>query len=90
VGEHLGWNIMPAADTWSAKEYKRKIATGDMLRGFDTFGFQNPPPKDGDGDGDPDFDDDGYQDDDRDGRDHDRDGDRDDADEYRILGLIGW
>jgi hypothetical protein len=39
------------ADTWSSKEYKGKIATGDMTRGFDTFAFQNPPPGEGGGDG---------------------------------------
>lgn len=43
------------ADTWSSKEYKGKIATGDMTRGFDTFAFQNPPPGEGgDGGGDED------------------------------------
>jgi len=91
-GNTLGWNIMPGADTWSAKEYKGKIAAGDMLRGFDTYGFHAPPPRDGDGDGDEDVDDDGDgdEDDDGDGRDDDRDGDLDDSDEYRIFGLIGW
>jgi hypothetical protein len=38
-GNTLGWNIMPGADTWSAKEYKGHIFTGDMLRGMDVFGF---------------------------------------------------
>ena len=90
-GNTLGWNIMPGADTWSAKEYKGKIATGDMVRGFDLFGFQNPPPRDNDGDGDDDVDDDGDgdEDDDGDGRDDD-DGDDDDSDENRIFGLLGW
>jgi DNA-binding beta-propeller fold protein YncE len=36
-GNTLAWNVMPGADTWSAKEYKGKIAAADMLRGFDTF-----------------------------------------------------
>lgn len=35
----LGWNVMPGADTWSAKEYKGYIYTGDMARGFDVFSF---------------------------------------------------
>jgi hypothetical protein len=30
---------MPGAETWSAKEYKGFIYTGDMGRGFDVFGF---------------------------------------------------
>ncbi len=38
-GNTLGWNIMPGADTWSAKEYKGFIYTGDMGRGFDVYGF---------------------------------------------------
>jgi hypothetical protein len=38
-GNTLGWNVMPGADTWSAKEYKGHVFTGDMLRGFDVFGF---------------------------------------------------
>jgi hypothetical protein len=33
----LGWNVMPGADTWSAKEYKGSIYAGDMLRGFDVY-----------------------------------------------------
>ncbi len=91
-GNTLGWNIMPGADTWSAKEYKGKIATGDMVCAFDLFGFQNPPPRDNDGDGDDDVDDDGDgdEDDDGDGRDDDDDGDDDDSDENRIFGLLGW
>jgi hypothetical protein len=38
-GNTLGWNVMPGADTWSAKEYKGHIYTGDMTRGFDVFSF---------------------------------------------------
>jgi hypothetical protein len=38
-GNTLGWNVMPGADTWSAKEYKGHIYTGDMARGLDVFGF---------------------------------------------------
>ena len=38
-GNTLGWNVMPGADTWSAKEYKGYIYTGDMTRGFDVFSF---------------------------------------------------
>ena len=30
---------MPGADTWSAKEYKGYIYTGDMTRGMDVFSF---------------------------------------------------
>jgi hypothetical protein len=36
-GNTLGWNVMPGAETWSAKEYKGFIYTGDMARGFDVF-----------------------------------------------------
>lgn len=36
-GYTLGWNVQPGADTWSAKEYKGFIYTGDMLRGMDVF-----------------------------------------------------
>ncbi len=36
-GNTKGWNVMPGADTWSAKEYKGHIYTGDMTRGFDVF-----------------------------------------------------
>ena len=36
-GNTKGWIAMPGADTWSAKEYKGHIYTGDMLRGFDVF-----------------------------------------------------
>lgn len=36
-GNTLGWNVMPGADTWSAKEYKGAIYAGDMLRGFDVY-----------------------------------------------------
>ena len=28
---------MPGAETWSAKEYKGYVYTGDMTRGFDVF-----------------------------------------------------
>jgi hypothetical protein len=38
-GRTLGWNIMPGADTWSAKEYKGFIYAGDMSRGFDIYTF---------------------------------------------------
>jgi hypothetical protein len=36
-GNTLGWNVMPGADMWSAKEYKGSIYSGDMLRGFDVY-----------------------------------------------------
>ena len=36
-GNTLGWNVMPGADTWSAKEYKGYVYAGDMLRGFDVY-----------------------------------------------------
>jgi hypothetical protein len=36
-GNALGWNVMPGAETWSAKEYKGFVYTGDMARGFDVF-----------------------------------------------------
>jgi hypothetical protein len=38
-GNTLGWNVMPGADTWSAKEYKGNVYAGDMLRGFDVYTF---------------------------------------------------
>ncbi len=38
-GNTLGWNVMPGADTWSAKEYKGFIYAGDMSRGFDIYSF---------------------------------------------------
>lgn len=38
-GNTLGWNVMPGADTWSAKEYKGFVYAGDMARGFDVYGF---------------------------------------------------
>jgi hypothetical protein len=38
-GNTLGWNVMPGAETWSAKEYKGFVYTGDMTRGFDVFSF---------------------------------------------------
>lgn len=36
-----GWNVMPGADTWSAKEYKGYIYSSDMARGFDVYSFTN-------------------------------------------------
>jgi hypothetical protein len=36
-GKTLGWNVLPGADTWSAKEYKGYVYAGDMARGFDVF-----------------------------------------------------
>jgi hypothetical protein len=38
-GNTRGWIVMPGADTWSAKEYKGYIYTGDMARGMDVFSF---------------------------------------------------
>lgn len=38
-GNTRGWNVMPGADTWSAKEYKGHIYAGDMTRGFDVYAF---------------------------------------------------
>ena len=38
-GNTLGWNVMPGADTWSAKEYKGHVYAGDMVRGFDVYRF---------------------------------------------------
>lgn len=38
-GNTLGWNVMPGADTWSAKEYKGFVYAGDMARGFDVYSF---------------------------------------------------
>jgi hypothetical protein len=38
-GNTRGWNVMPGADTWSAKEYKGYVYAGDMARGFDVYGF---------------------------------------------------
>lgn len=38
-GNTLGWNVMPGAETWSAKEYKGYIYAGDMSRGFDVYRF---------------------------------------------------
>lgn len=38
-GNTLGWNVMPGAETWSAKEYKGHIFAGDMTRGFDVYAF---------------------------------------------------
>jgi hypothetical protein len=34
-----GWNVMPGAETWSAKEYKGHVYAGDMSRGFDVYRF---------------------------------------------------
>lgn len=36
-GNTLGWNVMPGADTWSAKEYKGFVYASDMARGFDVY-----------------------------------------------------
>jgi hypothetical protein len=36
-GNTVGWNVMPGADTWSAKEYKGFVYAGDMARGFDVY-----------------------------------------------------
>jgi hypothetical protein len=68
-GTTLGWNIMPTADTWSGKEYKRHVYAGDMTRGFDVFRldfgrFDEDRDDDDDDDGDDDVDDDGDGDDD--------------------------
>ncbi|NNF63953.1 MAG: tandem-95 repeat protein [Acidimicrobiia bacterium] len=38
-GNTLGFINMPAADAWSAKEYKGHVYAGDMTRGFDVYGF---------------------------------------------------
>src|SRR5687767_12543517 len=38
-GNTRGWNVMPGAETWSAKEYKGNIYAGDMTRGFDVYAF---------------------------------------------------
>ena len=38
-GNTRGWNVMPGAETWSAKEYKGYIYAGDMGRGFDVYSF---------------------------------------------------
>ena len=38
-GNTLGWNVMPGAETWSAKEYKGFVYTGDIGRGFDVYSF---------------------------------------------------
>jgi hypothetical protein len=37
-GNTRGWNVMPGADTWSAKEYKGYIYAGDMLRASTSIG----------------------------------------------------
>jgi hypothetical protein len=85
-GSTLGWNVMPSADTWSAKEYKGNIYAGDMTRGFDVFALDRRPGGGGDDDDD---DDDGDDD-----RDDDGDGDDDDArgsllTPWELLGLNG-
>ncbi|CAN5615821.1 hypothetical protein BH20CHL6_BH20CHL6_05940 [soil metagenome] len=36
-GNTLGWNVQLGADTWSAKEYKGHIYSGDLIRGFDAY-----------------------------------------------------
>lgn len=36
-GNTRGWNVMPGAETWSAKEYKGYVYAGDMGRGFDVY-----------------------------------------------------
>ena len=36
-GNTRGWSVMPGAETWSAKEYKGFVYTGDMTRGMDVF-----------------------------------------------------
>ena len=36
-GNTKAWNVMPGADTWSAKEYKGHIYAGDIARGFDIY-----------------------------------------------------
>lgn len=41
-GNTRGWIVMPGADTWSAKEYKGHVFTGDMVRGMDIFAFAKP------------------------------------------------
>jgi len=51
-GNTIGWNVMPGAETWSAKEYKGFVYAGDMARGFDVYRFAScdglacvtPPP----------------------------------------------
>jgi hypothetical protein len=36
-GNTIGRSVMPDAETWSAKEYKGHVYTGDMTRGFDVY-----------------------------------------------------
>ncbi len=36
-GNARGWSVVPGAETWSAKEGKGHVYTGDMTRGFDVF-----------------------------------------------------
>ena len=38
-GNTRGWNVMPGAETWSAKEYKGFVYASDMGRGFDVYSF---------------------------------------------------
>ncbi|MEX2237021.1 MAG: hypothetical protein WEB00_05740 [Dehalococcoidia bacterium] len=38
-GNTLGWNVMPGASTWAAKEYKGYIFASDITRGFDVYRF---------------------------------------------------
>lgn len=38
-GNTRGWNIMPGAETWSAKEYKGFVYSSDMSRGLDVYSF---------------------------------------------------
>ena len=40
-GNTRDWNVMPGAETWSAKEYKGYIYAGDMTRGFDVYAFSS-------------------------------------------------
>ena len=40
-GNTRGWNVMPGAETWSAKESKGHIYAGDMTRGFDVYAFSD-------------------------------------------------
>jgi len=38
-GNTIAWNVMPGADTWSAKEYKGGVFAGDIVRGFDVYRY---------------------------------------------------
>ncbi|MFN2471159.1 MAG: hypothetical protein ABR583_09265 [Gaiellaceae bacterium] len=44
-GNTLGYNVQLGADTWSAKEYRGHIYTGDIVRGFDVFKCTNGCPQ---------------------------------------------